>query len=118
VKHPVNERFRLFGQEFPEGTVPNGEARKHVDLRNKPAAAAMLQRIHHSGRWASLLATVAPDEDFAETYKMMALRGVTNLTFERRDVSDRGVSLSQHLEDNTTLKAKAVCIGRYLGVPW
>jgi hypothetical protein len=115
IRHPADQRFRYFGVPFPPGTDPNGAARRTIDIGKKAEAEAMLWDIHQSGRWASLFATVAPDEDFAETYKMMALRGVANLSFELRGNPGGVVSLSEHLEDRTTtLRAKAVCIAQYL----
>jgi len=44
------------------------------DLKNADTstAAAHLDKIY-SGEWASLFATIAPDEDFVETYKLMVV---------------------------------------------
>jgi hypothetical protein len=72
----VQHGFHNFGVEDPQNPPqrPPVKADVQYDLRYlTPAkAAADLQTIY-GGEWASLFATVAPDEDFVETYKLVVL---------------------------------------------
>lgn len=73
------QRFHRFGVDFNE-SVAIGDRRKNVrqDLPSRPnAAAAKLGTLFRSGQWASLFATVAPDEDFAETYRLLVMTSAT-----------------------------------------
>jgi len=72
----VQHGFHDFGVENPQNPPQRHPVKADVqyDLRYRgPAkAAADLQAIY-SGEWASLFATVAADEDFVETYKLIVL---------------------------------------------
>lgn len=72
----VQHGFHEFGIEDPQNPAqrPPVKADVQYDLRYLPPgkAAADLQKIY-SGEWASLFATVAADEDFVETYKLVVL---------------------------------------------
>jgi hypothetical protein len=73
----VQHGFHNFGVEDPENPAqrPPVKADVQYDLRYLGAnkASADLHRIYSSGEWASLFATVADDEDFVETYKLVVL---------------------------------------------
>jgi hypothetical protein len=81
-------RFHGFGKEQPPnnlgfgGSVPrNNHSHKdqvlkdygNGDAAHKVKAYRDLDNIYDYGYWASLFATVTPDEDFVETYKLWAL---------------------------------------------
>jgi hypothetical protein len=72
----VQHGFHEFGVENPENPPQRHPVKADVqyDLRylGPEKAAADLQAIY-SGEWASLFATVAADEDFVETYKLVVL---------------------------------------------
>ncbi len=72
----VQHGFHDFGVEDPQNPAqrPPVKADVHYDLRylGTVKAAADSQTIY-SGEWASLFATVAADEDFVETYKLVVL---------------------------------------------
>jgi hypothetical protein len=72
----VQHGFHQFGVEDPTNPAqrPPVKADVQYDLHylGPAKAAADLQTIY-SGEWASLFATVAPDEDFVETYKLLVL---------------------------------------------
>lgn len=72
----VQHGFHEFGVEDPQNPAqrPPVKANVQYDLRylGQAKAAADLETIY-GGEWASLFATVAPDEDFVETYKLVVL---------------------------------------------
>jgi hypothetical protein len=66
--------LRTFGKKIPAASQLREDV---VDLQRSRTAAAALQRVYTGTagpiRWADLFATIAPDEDIAETYKYLAL---------------------------------------------
>jgi|GEM_PF-6723308 hypothetical protein len=72
----VQHGFHNFGVEDPQNPPQRRPVRTDVEyaLRYLPAerAAAELKAVY-GGEWASLFATVAADEDFVETYKLVVL---------------------------------------------
>jgi hypothetical protein len=72
----VQHGFHEFGVADPENPPQRHPVKADVqyDLRYLGAAKAAedLQRVY-GGEWASLFATVAADEDFVETYKLVVL---------------------------------------------
>jgi hypothetical protein len=72
----VQHGFHNFGVEDPENPPKRRPVRADVQyaLRYLPAgrAAADLRQVY-GGEWASLFATVAADEDFVETYKLVVM---------------------------------------------
>ncbi|HEX3882840.1 MAG TPA: hypothetical protein VHW66_09295 [Stellaceae bacterium] len=72
----VQHGFHEFGVENPQNPAqrPPVKADVQYDLRYLgPAKAAQDLQAIYSGEWASLFATVAADEDFVETYKLVVL---------------------------------------------
>jgi hypothetical protein len=73
---PFSPRFHQFGDEFPENMHRVGpdkdQVKRDIANQNFLQAASDLTQIYN-GQWASLFATVSPDEDFVETYKLWVL---------------------------------------------
>jgi hypothetical protein len=73
----VQHGFHNFGVEDPQNPPQRHPVKADVqyDLRylGPIKAAEDLHRIYSGGEWASLFATVAADEDFVETYKLVVL---------------------------------------------
>jgi hypothetical protein len=76
LNQPFIPRFHEFGEEFPQNRRRVGPDKDQVrlDIANQTFSQATndLTQIYN-GEWASLFATVAPDEDFVETYKLWVL---------------------------------------------
>jgi hypothetical protein len=74
-----NDPFRYFGLESSGNATEDGVDKKKLkkDLGNATLKNADLKQIYN-GKWASIFATVAPDEDFVETYKLWALTTAQN----------------------------------------
>jgi hypothetical protein len=73
-KNKQADRFHYFGIQQAENT-PNGNGPQKDNVKQSADKPNELNKIYSGGEWASLFATVNPDEDFAETYKLMVLTG-------------------------------------------
>lgn len=76
-KTPTHKRgFHLFGEgnsaAKPLHPPVDADFVRYLQNSDTPDAAIALNKIY-GGEWASLLATIAPDEDFVETYTLMAV---------------------------------------------
>jgi hypothetical protein len=66
--------WRYFGKES-SGNKPMGNVDKDVILADLGSPANELADLNtiYNGRWASIFSTVSPDEDYVETYTLIAL---------------------------------------------
>lgn len=81
VDHAPRRGFHRFGVQLA-GNLPI-ERFTYTDVVRDAGGGnyGTLRTIYSSGKWASLFSFVAPDEDFAETYKLSVLSpGLTSLT--------------------------------------
>ncbi len=88
-----NYRFHYFGLERFGNVTEDGVDKKKLknDLGNATLKNADLKQIYN-GKWASIFATVAPDEDFVETYKLWALTTAQNQPLTSLTISWQGSS--------------------------
>jgi hypothetical protein len=106
VNHDPPRGFHRFGVQLP-GNMPI-ERFTYTDVKRNAGGGNYneLHSIYASGKWAGLFSFVAPDEDFAETYKLVVLSpGLTSLT---TTMPSQQVDIMQVLRNpNSTLAAKA-----------
>jgi hypothetical protein len=94
----VQHGFHNFGVEDPNNPALHHPVKADVqyDLRYLPPerAASDLQKIY-GGEWASLFATVAADEDFVETYKLIVLTDTSASTPTRQALTSLKVMIAR-----------------------
>lgn len=115
--------FHRFGD--PEkGSEPKGPGRNNLVLSNRAGrvqAGQDLQAIYTSKQWASLFATVSPDEDWIETYRLLVLTHLTSgpLSSLRAQNGPSArpfdVDIVSDLATATPLATKAACVARQAG---
>jgi len=140
---PATDHFSAISwgaREHTRGFHAFGESNDYADPTRPPAIGNVLQDLHasctscaadhlnkiYSGEWASLFATVAPVEDFAETYKLMVLTGNSGGPLQSLSISVPGTNgslpyskdiLYNLNNSQSILNTKMKAIVRALGLP-
>lgn len=75
-KNVGSGKWRYFGKETDGNQIYGGvdkeQLRKDLSRNDRIAVNSDLQTIYN-GSWASIFSTVSPDEDYVETYTMVAV---------------------------------------------
>jgi hypothetical protein len=117
-------RFHRFG-ETEKGSSPKGRSRDDLDLNSsmsRSQAGQYLKEIFESAQWASLFATIAPDEDWIETYRLLVLTQMRSGALSSLKVVQKAgsvppfsVDVVSQLTTGTTLSSKAACVAKQAG---
>ena len=96
--------IHFFGTELPGATHRAGTSPQEV-LRDVPPYDKVRQALQ-SGVWASVFGSVAPDEDTAETYKLLVLVGANQFSDIDINFND---GASNNWNANSSLQNGALC---------
>ena len=127
---PVNRppRFRVAGAVNTDTHAVAADP-SYTKIMNDSAAALPtdLATIYGSGRWFSLFSSVEPDEDLAETNKLVVLREaldptsgnpnpLTKLTVQISTAQVTTVDVMTYLASSTVLLGKSACLAQFHNV--